>query len=171
MEYTKAEKNALKLLEKNDFKNISKKKVLQLVSSLPTMDKEVALKVLDQFPILSEHIKGSLNDSLEFIKKLMDQDNLETQTILDTCTMEIDTLLIMTDDPDLSFDQKMELFDRVSNVRQEMQELHRLNQMNRLKAIGGVVVLVGSTTVALLNALGNNARISNSDNSDDSFNS
>lgn len=54
-------KNALKI---DSFRNLSKDKIMEFVSLIPNMDKEVAIKIIEQYPAfikLSESIVAQLN--------------------------------------------------------------------------------------------------------------
>ena len=54
MEYTDVEKQVLSLMEKADFRNLSKSDVLSYASKLNELRPEVAQQVLAQFPELSK---------------------------------------------------------------------------------------------------------------------
>lgn len=45
-------KMRLKALAIEDFRNISKDKIMEFVSAIPNMDKEVAIKIIEQFPLI-----------------------------------------------------------------------------------------------------------------------
>ena len=54
-------KNALKI---DSFRNLSKDKIMEFVSLIPNMDKEVAIKIIEQYPAfakLSESMVAQLN--------------------------------------------------------------------------------------------------------------
>lgn len=58
-------KNALNI---DSFRNLSKDKIMEFVSLIPNMDKEVAIKIIEQYPTfvkLSESIIGQLNKMCE----------------------------------------------------------------------------------------------------------
>ena len=50
MKYTISEKKVLKKLGISDFRHMTKDKIVKFANMLPYMDKEVALKALEQFP-------------------------------------------------------------------------------------------------------------------------
>lgn len=53
MEYTSNEKQILSIMERTDFKNLSKRDVISFVSKLGELRPEVAKEVLAQYPEFS----------------------------------------------------------------------------------------------------------------------
>ena len=58
-----SENDVKSMLGISDFRSISKDQIIQFVSSIPDMDKEVAIKCIEQFP---EFEKFS-NNALQFL--------------------------------------------------------------------------------------------------------
>lgn len=56
-----------KKLKINDWRNLSKEKVMQLIQISPNIDKEVFLKILDQVPHLIDETKVIINPFKESI--------------------------------------------------------------------------------------------------------
>ena len=61
MEYTDAEKQILSLMERVNFKNLSKNDVLIYTSKLNELRPEVARQAIAQFPELADMIKSARN--------------------------------------------------------------------------------------------------------------
>ena len=64
MEYTSNEKQILSLMERTDFKNISKSDVISFASKLGELRPEVAKEVLAQFPEFVGLMKTTLKQAL-----------------------------------------------------------------------------------------------------------
>lgn len=62
MEYTSNEKQILSLMERTDFKNISKSDVISFASKLGELRPEVAKEVLAQFPEFVGLMKTTLTE-------------------------------------------------------------------------------------------------------------
>ena len=62
MQYTDMEKQVLSLMERTDFKNLSKSDIISYASKLNELRPEVASQVLAQFPELAGLIKSSLSE-------------------------------------------------------------------------------------------------------------
>ena len=52
--YMATENEVKKALAIDSFRNISKDKIMEFVSAIPNMDKEVAIKIIEQFPSYAE---------------------------------------------------------------------------------------------------------------------
>lgn len=71
MEYTSSEKQILSLMERTDFRNLSKNDVLSYASKLNELRPEVAQQVIAQFPELAKLIQSTkLNDMTECRNKI-----------------------------------------------------------------------------------------------------
>ena len=62
MEYTPMEKDVLAMMQRTDFKNISKGDVISFASKIGKLRPEVAKEVLAQFPEFVELMKSSLTE-------------------------------------------------------------------------------------------------------------
>lgn len=72
MEYTSSEKQILSLMERTDFRNLSKNDVLSYASKLNELRPEVAQQVIAQFPELAKLIQSTkLNDMTECRNKIV----------------------------------------------------------------------------------------------------
>ena len=71
MEYTNNEKHVLSLMDRTDFKNLSKIDILSYASKLNELRPEVAQQVLAQFPELAKLIQATMVGIKAFLKKLL----------------------------------------------------------------------------------------------------
>ena len=52
--YMASENDVKKAMNIDSFKNMSKDKIMEFVSAIPNMDKDVAIKIIEQFPVYTE---------------------------------------------------------------------------------------------------------------------
>ncbi len=64
--YMVSENEVKKALDIDNFRNMTKDKIMEFVSAIPNMDKEVAIKIIEQFPTYTE----SANNMLEQLNKM-----------------------------------------------------------------------------------------------------
>ena len=90
----KAVKRALKI---NSFRNLSKDKVMQFVSMIPYIDKEVAISIIKQFPVYADFGKVAIeqytkecNSILELNKESQNDVIRGYQTILDALSTRME---------------------------------------------------------------------------------
>ena len=82
MEYTDMEKQVLSLMERTDFKHISKSDVISYASKLNELRPEVATQVLAQYPELAKLIQSSMVEYREPAKAESSTLNLQTKFVL-----------------------------------------------------------------------------------------
>lgn len=110
------EKKALKKLGISDFGTMPIDKISTFVSFLPYMDKDVALKVIAQFPKYIEFEKellSSMQHSLEIMCK-SNQENM--QAIYVVCTTQIDRCNELLKSDNLSEDERKRLEEMILEI-------------------------------------------------------
>lgn len=91
MKYTDNEKQVLSLLERTDFKNLSKIDLFSYASKLSELRPEVAALVLEQFPELVKIIQTSMVEYKEILEKIIASDDESTNQVYNILNKEIDT--------------------------------------------------------------------------------
>lgn len=90
MEYTDVEKQVLSLMERTDFKNLSKNDVISYASKLSELRPEVATQVLAQFPELAKLIQSSMVEYKDILEKIVASDDESTNQVYGILNKEID---------------------------------------------------------------------------------
>ena len=90
MDYTNAEKQFLSLMERTDFKNLSKNDVLSYASKLNELRPEVAQQVLAQFPELVKLIQSSMVEYKEILEKIIASDDDSTNQVYGILNKELE---------------------------------------------------------------------------------
>ena len=90
MEYTNVEKQFLSLMERTDFKNISKNDVLSYASKLNELRPEVAQQVLAQFPELAKLIQSSMVEYKEILEKIIASEDESTNQVYGILNKELE---------------------------------------------------------------------------------
>ena len=75
MEYNDREKQALALMKRADFKNISKEDVISITSKLSELRPEVARDIVAQFPEVASLIKSSWGDYRDLMANIIESDD------------------------------------------------------------------------------------------------
>lgn len=75
MEYTEKERQLLSLMQRTDFKNLSKNDVLSYASKLSELRPEVATQVIAQFPELANLIKASISEYRGMLDNIIKSDD------------------------------------------------------------------------------------------------
>lgn len=138
MEYSNVEKQALSIMEKTDFKNLSKNDLLSYASKLNELHPEVAQQVLAQFPELVKLIQSSMVEYKENLDKIIASDDDSTNQVYGILNKELDAshesrkeyivfadkirsdLSKCLDNPNLTPEQQKEIIDREMEIFQRV---------------------------------------------------
>lgn len=183
MEYTDVEKQVLTLMQRTDFKNLSKNDVISYASKLNELRPEVATQVLAQFPEFAKLIQSSLSDYKDVMEKIVSSDDESTGQVYGIIHKELDEtgtsrkefvefadkvredLSKCLDNPELSVeerkeirDQEMEILRMVGDKDKEIrdQEMELVQTANRKDSEKKVFnwKIIGAASFAVLTAIG-----------------
>lgn len=90
MEYTDMEKQVLSLMERTDFKHLSKSDVISYASKLNELRPEVATQVLAQYPELAKLIQSSMVEYRDMLGKVLESDNESTSQVYAILNQELE---------------------------------------------------------------------------------
>lgn len=76
--YMVTESEVKKALAVDSFRNVSKDKIMEFVSAIPNMDKDVAIKIIEQFPSYTESANNMLTQLNTMCNNAM-KENSESQ--------------------------------------------------------------------------------------------
>lgn len=157
------EQKVLKKLKINDFRHLTKDKVITMASMLDKMDPEVAKKALEQFPQFSNVSKEMLIGYKDTLDKGLESNRESIQAYYDSCKTIIKALEKQLDRENLSFEEKKYIIEKMAEISDKMGEKDSQNK-KFIVAMGGVgMVAVGVVTAVLASALGGNTKIETND--------
>ena len=90
MEYTPMEKDVLDMMQRTDFKNISKGDVISFASKIGELRPEVAKEVLAQFPEFVGLMKSSLTEYKEMLDTIVSSDDASIKEYYGVANKEMD---------------------------------------------------------------------------------
>ena len=109
------EEDALKALKIDDFRHLSKDKVMQFMSMIPDMDKEVAMKCIEQFPNFKDFgldIFAKLNEGY---LRIIDSGKDSAKKAMEAYELILQTMKEMLEKDNLTFEEKRQIaFDMVT---------------------------------------------------------
>jgi gas vesicle protein len=153
------EQKVLKKLEIEDFRHLTKDKVIAMASMLDKMDPEVAEKALAQFPEFAQTVQKMLSEYKETLDQGMEANKESVQSYYDCCHSILESLQAQLEKENLSFEERKYIVDRMLEVSKMMGEKDSENK----KFITALVVVsaaaVSVAAVALASVLGGNISI------------
>lgn len=157
------EQKVLRKLNIEDFRHLTKDKVITMASMLDKMDPEVAKKALEQFPEFSNTAKEMLAGYKDTLDKGLESNKESVQLYYDACKSIIESLQKQLDDQNLSFEERKYIIDNMVEVSKMIGEKDSENKkfIVTMTVIG--TMALGIVTVALTSALGGNTKIEAND--------
>lgn len=149
-------KNALKI---DNFRNLSKDKIMEFVSLIPNMDKEVAIKIIEQYPAfakLSESMVAQLNKMCDTaLEKNEESQRLTIQAykqILDELSNQLHMEDISKEEREKITKKMIEIADKISVKDTENKAF--IDQMAKYKVGFAICALVLSAAIFGVNIKG-----------------
>lgn len=91
MEYTPIEKQALDMMKRTDFKNLSKTDVLSIASKLGELRPDVAKEVIAQFPEFAKLIQSSMEEYKDILGNIISSDDESIKQVYAIADKDMDT--------------------------------------------------------------------------------
>lgn len=157
------EQIVLRKLGIENFRHLTKDKVIIMASMLDKMNPEVAKKVIEQFPEFSNTIKEMLIQYKDTLDKGLETNRESVQSYYNVCTSIIETLQNQLNDENLSFEEKKYIIDQMVEVSKMIGEKDTENKrFIKALAVGAAAALV-IVSATLVSALGGNTKIESND--------
>ncbi len=152
MTRTISERQVLKRLKIDDFRHLSKDKVMAFMSMIPDMDAEVAKQCIAQFPNFKEMGTEMLHVLIEGYNHIMEFGSESQKQAMAAYETILDALKDMLSWDELTFDQKQQVADKMVEVADRIAEIDtRWKEfLANLAKIGGMVAIVGLALAASL---------------------
>lgn len=113
MEYTPVEKDVLSLMQRTDFKNLSKNDVISFASKLGELRPEVAKEVLAQFPEFVGLMKSTLTEYKGMLDSIVESDDESIKEYYAVANKEMDS----------AADSRKQFYDFVKQVQADCSKL------------------------------------------------
>lgn len=113
MEYTSMEKSVLSLMQRTDFKNISKSDAISFASKIGELRPEVAKEVLAQFPEFVSLMKSALTEYKGMLDTIVESDDKSIKEYYDIANKEMDS----------AADSRKQFYDLVKQVQADCSKL------------------------------------------------
>ena len=147
------EQKVLDKLGIEDFRHLSKEKVIEFVSLVPNMEPEVAKAAIEQFPEFASMMKSIMTDYKQEIESALKQNDDNVKECFNACNKILDSLDELLNDTNLDLNEKMQIINKMQEVQKMMDEKDSENKkfIRDILAIAGVVIVtVAGTAIALL---------------------
>ena len=155
-----AVKKALKI---DSFRNLSKEKVMQFASMIPYMDKEVALKIIEQLPVYADFGRAAIEQYTKACDNILEKNEENQIAVIHGYQTILDVLAKKIEKEDLSEEERKAITEDMITVADKIAEAD-LNNKKFLEKMGHLALWgFGVAIVGLAAVLGVNANIGGSD--------
>ena len=157
------EQKVLKKLGIDDFRHLTKDKVIVMASMLDKMDPEVAKKAIEQFPEFAGTMKEILQDYRVSLDKALQENSESVKSYYSSSDAIISSLQKELEKEELSFDERKYIIDKMIEVNKMKGDKDSENKkfMATLALVG--LTAVGAVAGVLASTLGGNTKIDVSD--------
>lgn len=162
-----SEKQVLKKLNIPDFRHLTKEKAITMVSMLPQMDPQVAMKALEQFPELAKTAVELGKDYMGTVKEAMASEDTSLKSVYASLNGIVTFLEGELQKENLTSDEKKDILDKMIEVAKMIQQTHKDHQAFLIKVLGGAAAALGFIFLTATQVLGNNSKIESNDYDDD----
>lgn len=154
-----SEDSIKKALKIDSFRNLSKEKVMQFASMIPYMDKEVALKVIDQFPIYADFGKIAIEQYTKTCDNILERNKEGQEAVIRGYQTILDALAKKIDKENLSEEERKSITEDMIIVADKIQEADMNNKKFLERMANKMLLLTGAALLGLGAVLGVNANI------------
>lgn len=138
-----------------DFRNMNSKDIVKFVSSLPDMDKEVAIKCIEQFPEFAKYgnkivdiLTKSYEHTVKTNKDLADEVIEAYREILESLKKELRKRNLTSEDRSRITREMVDVADRIAAIDNSHQHFHEL-VIKAASAVGMVAIAAAGALIGL----------------------
>jgi len=143
-----SEEQVKDILNIKDFREISKDKIMEFVSLIPNMDKDVAMAIINQFPEFVDSAKNMIAQLNVFCDNLIKDNNSSQKDAINAYKLILESLSELLKKEDLSCEEREYITEKMVEVADKIAQKDTENKaflMGILKlgasVIGGVALL------------------------------
>ena len=137
-----------------DFRSITKDKLIEFVSAIPNMDKDVAIKTIEQFPEFSGYAKVLVAHYDTMCVSILKENGSSVQAVMDGYRQTLNTLGKMATAEDLDPADKRFFAEKMVEVADKMAALDANNKNFLAGMTKYITWFVGGTMIVCATVLG-----------------
>lgn len=165
-----AVKRALKI---DSFRNLSKDKVMQFASMIPYMDRDVAIAIINQFPVLADFGKTAISAYMQMCDNILEKSKESQmavvqgyQTILCALSKRMEAENITEEERKSITEDMVSVADKIAEVDLQYKKFLDRMETKVLWGILGIVAFVGAG-IGINSAFGGTSELPQLEENDD----
>ena len=118
----------LKILDVKDFRSIPKDKIIEFVSMIPNMDKDVAMECVKQFPNFKDSTQTMVTQLYSLCDRMIDDDKSNRKAIIESYQKILDDLSILLKRKFLSYKKRQYIIEKMIEVADKIDAINDKQQ-------------------------------------------
>ena len=114
------EEDVKKLLDIEDFRHITKEKVIQFVSNIPNMEKDVAIKAIEQFPAFKDYGSIMVSHLSEMCNKIIAENGKNAKAVFNAYQKTLDVLAAQLEKKNITAKDRRYFAEKMVEVADKM---------------------------------------------------
>lgn len=154
-----SEDEVKKALNISDFRSLSKEKVMEFISIIPNVDKEVALSIINQFPNYTDMAKDIVAGMIHLCDNALQDVKVGRKEVIESYRIILETLKEELNNENLTQVERKRITDDMITVAEKIDEVndkHHIFVKDIIKNARGTILGVAVLGVAILGAINNN---------------
>lgn len=143
-------KKALKI---DSFRNLSKDKVMQFMSMIPYMDKDVAIAIINQFPAFADFGKVAVQYLTEAYNNILEKNNESQREVLQGYQKILDALAAKLNADNISENERKSITEDMISIADKIAEADMRNKKFLIQVLSrvlfGIFAVVGCVSAGM----------------------
>lgn len=156
MKYTNDELAVLNKLGIESFREVTKDSIVQFASMIPNMDKEVAVKAIEQIPNLTSSIVSAVTEYKDIAVNVLDLNDGSSQRAYDEISRLIDVVEYTLSRDDITSEERYACLNCLSDLSEKISDIDNANKDMQQKIIKSAEAVVTITIIAIGSIFGLN---------------
>lgn len=114
------EEQVKKALNIESFRNLSKDKIMEFVSLLPNMDKEVAMAIVNQFPAYTDNAKVMVNCLKDMCRDIIEKNDSSMNAVAVAYNIILDDLSSLLLREDISSEERAYITEKMIEIADKL---------------------------------------------------
>lgn len=160
-----SEESVKRALKIDSFRNLSKDKVMQFASMIPYMDKEVAIAIINQFPVYADFGKATIEHYTQVCTNILEHNKESQAAVVKGYQTILDALSKRMEKEDISDQERQAITSDMIAVADKIAEAD-LNNKKFLDRMGnkllfglGLIVAAVGAGIGINSAFGNGSSL------------
>ena len=135
----RSEEAVKRALNIDSFRNLSKEKIMQFASMIPYMNPEVAIAVINQFPVFADFGKAAISHYMQISNAILESNNESQAAVIKGYQTILDALSVRIGKEDISEEERKSITEDMISVADKIAEADQKNKKFLLK-LGGYIL-------------------------------